>query len=45
MKLLDLRSHLDTKLGVEIGKRIVEKEDLRLADDGTFHGNTLALPP
>ncbi|MCB5283754.1 hypothetical protein BJQ89_03528 [Arthrobacter sp. ES1] len=39
----DLRAGLDPELGVKVGQRLVHKEHLRVADDGTTHGNTLAL--
>src|SRR5690606_29016740 len=41
--LLDLRAHLDAELGVEVRQWLVEKEDLRVADDGAAHGDALAL--
>ena len=40
---LDLGAHLHAELGIEIGERLVEQEDLRVAHDGTAHGNALAL--
>ena len=43
MQLLDLDPHGDAQLGVEVRKRLVEEEDLRIAHDGPAHGNTLAL--
>ncbi len=39
----DLDPHLDTPLGIKIGKRFVEQEYRRLADDGAPHGNALSL--
>ncbi len=42
--LLDLGAHLDAQFGVEIGQRLVEQEDLGVADDGAAHRDTLALP-
>ncbi|MNW53586.1 hypothetical protein D3C74_311510 [compost metagenome] len=39
----DLRTGLDTELGVEVRQRLVHEEDLRLADDRAAHGDTLAL--
>ena len=40
---LDLAAHLDAQLGIEIGQRLVEQEDLRVAHDGAAHGDALAL--
>ena len=40
---LDLDAHLRPELGVEIGQRLVEEEDGRLAHDGAAHGDALAL--
>jgi hypothetical protein len=39
----DLHPHLDAELGVEVGERLVEEEDLGVADDGAAHGDALAL--
>src|SRR4029453_1995812 len=39
----DLRTGLDTELGVKVGQRLVHEEDLGGTDDCTAHGNTLAL--
>ena len=39
----DLRAHVDAQFRVEIGQRLVEEEDLRLAHDGTADGDALAL--
>ena len=33
----------DAELGVEVGERLVEEEDLGLADDGAADGDALAL--
>ncbi len=41
---LDLGAHLHAQLGVEIGERLVEQEDLRIAHDRAAHGDALALP-
>ena len=38
-----LGTHLSTELGVQVGKGLVEKEDLRIADYGASEGNTLTL--
>ena len=43
MELGDLGSHLRTQLSVQVGKRFVEQENLRIADDSTAQGNTLSL--
>ncbi len=43
MKLGDLDTHLYTKLCVQVGKRFVHKEYLRITNDRTSHGNTLSL--
>ena len=43
VELGDLGTHLSAELSVEVGKRLVKKEDLRLTDDSTTHGNTLTL--
>ncbi len=39
----DLRTGLDAELGIQVGKRFVHEEDLRVTHDGAAHGNTLAL--
>ena len=43
MQLGQLGSHLSTQLGVQVGQRFVQQEDLRLTHDGTAQGNTLTL--
>jgi hypothetical protein len=43
MQFGDLNTHLDTQFGVEVGKRLVHQEDLRVTDDGAAESNTLAL--
>jgi hypothetical protein len=43
VQLLDLEPGLRAQLGVEVGQRLVEQEDLRLAHDGAAHGHALAL--
>ena len=43
VQLLDLGAHLHAQLGVEVGQRLVEQEDLRIAHDGAAHGDALAL--
>ena len=42
-QLDDLRAHLVAELGVEVGERLVHQEDLRVPDDCTADGDTLAL--
>ena len=41
--LLDLRAHLHAELGVEVGERLVEEEDLGVAHHRAAHGDALAL--
>jgi len=36
-------SHLGTQLSIQVGQRLVQKEDLRITDDGTAQSNTLSL--
>ena len=43
LQVLDLDAHLAAQLGVEVGQRLVEQEDLRIAHDGAAHGDALAL--
>ena len=43
VQLADLGAHLNAQLGVEVRKRLVEKENLGIANDGPSHGNALAL--
>src|SRR5262245_22822804 len=43
MQVLDLHAHLHAQLGVEIGQRLVEQKNRRLAHDGAAHGHALAL--
>ncbi len=43
VQLLDLGAHLDAELGVEIGERLVEQEEGRVADQRAAHGDALAL--
>ena len=40
----DLEAHAHPQGGVEVGERLVEQEDLRVADDGPPDGHPLALP-
>ena len=41
--LRDFSSHLCTQFCVQVRKRFVQQEDLRIPDDCTTHGNTLSL--
>ena len=43
VQLLDLGAHLGAQLGVEVGERLVEEEDVGVAHDGAAHGDALAL--
>ena len=43
VETLDLGPHLTAQLGVEVGERLVEEEDLGTAHDGAAHGDALAL--
>ena len=43
MQLLELDPHLDPQFGVEVGERLVEQEDLRVADDRAPQCDALAL--
>ena len=43
VELGDLDPHLHPQHGVEVGKRLVEEEDLRLAHQGPADGDALAL--
>ncbi len=43
MHLLDFDAHLHAEFRVEIGQRLVEQEDFRVAHDGASHGHALAL--
>jgi malonyl CoA-acyl carrier protein transacylase len=40
---LDLGAHRHAQLGVQVGQRLVEQEDLGVAHDGAAHGHALAL--
>ena len=40
---LDFAAHLDPQLGVEVGKRFVEQEDLRISHDRATHRDPLTL--
>jgi len=39
----DLRAHLHAQLGIEVGERLVEQEELGIAHDGAAHGDALTL--
>ncbi len=43
VQLLDLGAHFDAQLGVEVGKRFVEQEQFRIANQRAPHGDALAL--
>ena len=43
VQLGDLDAGLDAQLGIEIGERLVEQEDVRIAHDGAADGDALAL--
>ena len=43
VQLLDLGAHLDAELGVEIGERLVEQEELGIAHERAAHRDALAL--
>ena len=43
MQLGDLGAGLHAQFGVQVGERLVEQEDLRLAHDGAAHRHALAL--
>jgi len=43
MQLGDLSSHLGTQLSIQVGKRFVQKEYLRITNDSTAQGDTLSL--
>ena len=44
MQLGDFDPHLHPQFGIEIAERLVEKKDLRIADDSAADGDALALP-
>ena len=43
MQLGDLGTHLHAELGVQVGQRLVEEEDLRITDDGAAQRDALTL--
>ena len=43
MQAADLDPHLHAQLGIEIGERLVEEKNARLADHRAAHGDALAL--
>ncbi len=43
VQLLQLDPHLHAQFGVEVGQRLVEQKDLRMADDRPAQGDALAL--
>ena len=44
MQPLDLHAHLDAQLGVQVGQRLVEQEQQRIAHQRASHRHALALP-
>ena len=44
VKLRDLKPHLDAQLGIQIRQRLVEQENLRLANNRPADRHALALP-
>ena len=44
MHLLDFGAHLNAKLGVQVGKRLIEQEHLGVAHNGAAHRHALTLP-
>ena len=44
MQLRNLGPHLHPQFRVEVGKGLIEEEDLRLSDYGTSYSDPLALP-
>ena len=44
MEILDLHPHLDAKLGVQVGQRLVEEKHARRPHDGPPHRDALPLP-
>ena len=43
MDLGNLDTHLYTKFSIQVGKRLIHKEYLRITYDSTSHSNTLSL--
>ena len=43
VEALEFHAHLHAQLGVEVGERLVEEEDLRVSHNGPAHGDALAL--
>ena len=43
LQMLDLAAHVGPQLGVEMGDRLVEQEELGLAHDGAADGDALLL--
>ena len=39
----DFGAHLDPQFGIEVGKRLVEQKQFRVAHDGAAHRDALAL--
>ncbi len=43
VEFCDLDTHLNAQFGIEVGERLVEEEDTRVAHDGAADGDALAL--
>jgi len=43
VQFLDLSAHRHAQLGVEVGQRLIEQEDFRIAHDRAAHRDALAL--
>ena len=43
VQALDFRAHLGAQLGIEIGERLVEQEDIGMTNDGAAHSDPLTL--
>ena len=43
VQLADVGARLDAQLGIQVGERLIEEENLRLAHDGPTDSDTLAL--
>jgi hypothetical protein len=44
LEMLDLAAHMRPELGVKMGDRLVEQEQIGLAHDGAPDGDPLLLP-
>ena len=43
LQVLQLIAQLDTQLGVQVGKRLIQADDLRIGHEGAGDGDTLLL--